>query len=104
MLLGISPAWAILCIPTLFPHMAQDVEKLQIHSQLVLCMITFPQGKRMGQSVMGLSKHLPLGLTAGRQPWHADFAEDAVCVSLGKRQPCATQNEPFLVTDKPGHC
>lgn len=67
-------------------------------------MITFPQGKRMGKNVMDLRKCLPIGLIAERQPWHTDFAEDAVCVSLGKCQPWAMQNEPFLVADKPGQC
>lgn len=53
---------------------------------------------------MDLRKCLPIGLIAERQPWHTDFAEDAVCVSLGKCQPWAMQNEPFLVADKPGQC
>lgn len=48
---------------------------------------------------MDLSKGPPLGLTSGK---HTDFAGDAVCVSLGKCQPCAMLNEPFLVADKPG--
>lgn len=55
----------------------------------------------MGQNVMDLSKGLPLILTCGGSPG-TQTVEEAVCASLGKCQPCAMQNELFLVADKPG--
>lgn len=41
MLRGIAGAWSILYIPMQFPCIVQDVA----HVQLVLCVITLPQGK-----------------------------------------------------------